>query len=231
VDAKDLAYKDYMDGMKYQDIANKYGVSINTVKSWKQRNDWNRKKSAPDAPAEKGRTQKKKGAHKKGRVGAPYGNKNAVGNKGGAAPAGNLNAVKHGAYQTIYADYLPEAEKEVYEQMPGDADLEAEIRLLRLKIARLLNRQEDFFYDMWGNKHDKEVSEEDREAGILACIKQLEKIVRTQDQIQKGALAVEEQKARIAKLKAETKRIAEDKGNVDKTIHVTLSSEVEQYAD
>ena len=231
MDAKDLAYKDYMDGMKYQDIANKYGVSINTVKSWKQRNDWNRKKSAPDAPAEKGRTQKKKGAHKKGRVGAPYGNKNAVGNKGGAAPAGNLNAVKHGAYQTIYADYLPEAEKEVYEQMPGDADLEAEIRLLRLKIARLLNRQEDFFYDMWGNKHDKEVSEEDREAGILACIKQLEKIVRTQDQIQKGALAVEEQKARIAKLKAETKRIAEDKGNVDKTIHVTLSSEVEQYAD
>lgn len=63
---------------------------------------------------------------------------------------------------------------------------------------------------MWGNKHDKKVSEEDREAGILACVKQLEKIVRTQDQIQKGALAVEEQKARIAKLQAETAKITGD---------------------
>lgn len=39
-------------------------------------------------------------------------------------------------------------------------------------------------------------------------------------------LATEEQRARIDKLKADA-----DKGNIDKTIHVTLSSEVEQYAD
>lgn len=39
-------------------------------------------------------------------------------------------------------------------------------------------------------------------------------------------LATEEQRARIDKLKADA-----DKSNVDKTIHVTLSSEVEQYAD
>ena len=31
----ELAEKDYMDGMKYKDIAIKYNVSINTVKSWK----------------------------------------------------------------------------------------------------------------------------------------------------------------------------------------------------
>jgi phage terminase small subunit len=30
------AEKDYMSGMKYKDIADKYGVSINTVKSWKK---------------------------------------------------------------------------------------------------------------------------------------------------------------------------------------------------
>ena len=212
MDAKDLAYKDYMDGMRYQDIANKYGVSINTVKSWKQRNGWNRKKAAPDAQTEKGRTQKKKGAHKKGRVGAPYGNKNAVGNKGGAAPAGNLNAVKHGAYQTIYVDYLPDDERQVYEQMPGDADLEAEIRLLRLKITRLLSRHQTHFYDAFGVRHDKELSEEDREAGILACTKQLEKLVRTQEMIRRTGLSEEEQMARIAKLQAETDRIKADKG-------------------
>ena len=99
--------------------------------------------------------------------------------------------------------------------MPGEADLEAEIRLLRLKITRLLNRQEDFFYDMFGNRHDKELSEEDREAGILACMKQLEKLVRTQDQIRRRALDDEEQQARIAKLQAETARMAEDKEDYD----------------
>ncbi len=31
------AYQDYLAGMKYKDIAAKYGVSINTVKSWKSR--------------------------------------------------------------------------------------------------------------------------------------------------------------------------------------------------
>ncbi|MFQ9516736.1 MAG: terminase small subunit [Eubacterium sp.] len=34
---------DYMDGLKYKDIASKYSVSINTVKSWKTRYNWNRK--------------------------------------------------------------------------------------------------------------------------------------------------------------------------------------------
>lgn len=39
----ELAEKDYMNGMKYKDIASKYRVSINTVKSWKTRYKWNRK--------------------------------------------------------------------------------------------------------------------------------------------------------------------------------------------
>lgn len=39
----ELAEKDYMLGMKYKDIAEKYNVSINTVKSWKQRYNWSRK--------------------------------------------------------------------------------------------------------------------------------------------------------------------------------------------
>lgn len=37
-----LAEQDYMAGMKYKDIADKYEVSINTVKSWKKRYDWQR---------------------------------------------------------------------------------------------------------------------------------------------------------------------------------------------
>lgn len=65
----ELAEMDYNEGMKYKDIAKKYDVSINTVKSWKTRYKWNRdgkkgvhtrKKSvrtqgdAPQKPAEDG---------------------------------------------------------------------------------------------------------------------------------------------------------------------------------
>lgn len=56
------AEQDYLSGMKYREIAEKYGVSLNTVKSWKQRFGWSKKgahaskkvctqkKSAPCAP-------------------------------------------------------------------------------------------------------------------------------------------------------------------------------------
>lgn len=56
------AEKDYMDGMKYKDIAEKYGTTINTVKSWKKRYGWNRGEGAHKT--EKGCTQKRKGAPK-----------------------------------------------------------------------------------------------------------------------------------------------------------------------
>lgn len=36
----ELAKLDYKNGMKYKDIADKYEVSLNTVKSWKQRYKW-----------------------------------------------------------------------------------------------------------------------------------------------------------------------------------------------
>lgn len=38
----ELAYKDYRAGMKYKEIADKYGVTINTVKSWKTRYKWSK---------------------------------------------------------------------------------------------------------------------------------------------------------------------------------------------
>lgn len=38
----ELAYRDYLKGMKYKEIAEKYGVTINTVKSWKTRYKWSK---------------------------------------------------------------------------------------------------------------------------------------------------------------------------------------------
>lgn len=57
------AEQDYMAGMKYKDIAEKYGTTINTVKSWKKRYAWSRGEGAHKT--EKVCTQKSKGAHKK----------------------------------------------------------------------------------------------------------------------------------------------------------------------
>lgn len=55
----ELAQKDYEAGMKYKDIAAKYDVKLNTVKSWKSRY-WN--KGAP--PEKNVHTKRKKVAHK-----------------------------------------------------------------------------------------------------------------------------------------------------------------------
>lgn len=47
-DKRIAAQHDYELGMKYKDIATKYGVSINTVRSWKTRYKWQRNKSKKD---------------------------------------------------------------------------------------------------------------------------------------------------------------------------------------
>ena len=59
MEKREEAQRDYLAGMKYKDIAEKYGVSINTVKSWKQRDGWSRE------GAKKGAHKIEKGAHKK----------------------------------------------------------------------------------------------------------------------------------------------------------------------
>ena len=59
-----------------QKIADKLGVKLSQVKYWRKKFKW------------KDKLNKNRGA--------PLGNKNALGNKGGGAPTGNLNNFKHG---------------------------------------------------------------------------------------------------------------------------------------
>lgn len=105
-DRQEQAEKDYLAGMKYKEIAEKYEVSINTVKSWKQRNGWSRDGT-------------KKGAHKK-QKGAPFNNQYAKGNKGGPPPD-NKNAVTHG----LFAKWLPQETQDIMEtiQLRSEADM------------------------------------------------------------------------------------------------------------
>lgn len=132
----ELALLDYQTGMKYKDIAEKYGVTINTVKSWKTRYQWSKdKKKGVHTKSEKVCTQK----------GGQPGNKNAVGNKGGAAPKENKNAVKTGEFETLFFDALEEDEKQLISMIQLDKEqlLLQEIQLLTVRERRMLKRIED----------------------------------------------------------------------------------------
>lgn len=57
------AERDYLAGAKYKDIATKYGVSVNTIKSWRKRYGWSRegkKGCTPNAPQNEKRVHPKK---------------------------------------------------------------------------------------------------------------------------------------------------------------------------
>lgn len=199
---RDKAYNLWIDSNKtklLKDIAAELGVSETQIRKWKNQDQWDKLKSNVTKQSRSNVTNKK---------GGQPGNKNAVGNKGNkqaSAPKGNLNRIKHGAYQNIYLEFLQDDEKEIYEQMEAAINLESEIKLLRLKITRLLSRGKTFFYDVFGNKHDKLISEEDRENGILACMDQLERLMRTQ-----AAIVGDTQKLQLEREKFDFKKYKDE---------------------
>ncbi|MBT2603755.1 hypothetical protein J7E55_12080 [Bacillus sp. ISL-53] len=125
------AEKDYVKGMKYKDIAEKYGVSLNTVKSWKTRHGWVRNKGAPQD----------KGVHTKKR-GAPKGNKNAVGNEGGAPPR-NKNAVTHG----FFSKYLPQESLDIMEEIQERSPVDMLWDQIMIQYTAIIRAQQIMFVD------------------------------------------------------------------------------------
>lgn len=118
---------DYKKGGKPKELSEKYGVSVNTVKSW-----INRHKSK-NPPAEPGASS----APAPRKPGAPLGNTNAVGY---GAPVGNTNAMKHGGYSKIFWDTLDEEEKQMLGEMDYDGEqlLLDEISLLSVRERRIM---------------------------------------------------------------------------------------------
>nr|DAV64346.1 MAG TPA: Small Terminase [Caudoviricetes sp.] len=192
----ELARKDYESGMKYKDIAAKHDVSINTVKSWQRRHNWTRTKiGAPKKP-----------------IGAPIGNKNAVGH---GAPKGSQNALKHG----LFAKYLPQGVHEIYEQLADKQPIDILWENIQLTYANLLHSQRIMFVS------DKEdltalISSDgadvtsyeyhtawDKQASALNAIArtqaELRNMIKAYDELARSSLVTEEQKLRIEKLKSQ----------------------------
>ena len=220
-----LAEKDYMAGMKYKDIAAKYGVTLNTVKSWKVRYGWNKK--GVHTKSEKVCTQKRK------RGGQP-GNKNAVGH---GAPKGNQNATKHG----LFSRYLPEDTRELFFSLDSEDPLDLlwdQIKLAYTAIIRAqqimhVRDQDDMTKEKIGSfdtgdtysvqqAWDKQASflqaQAKAQKELTTMIKQYEELLH-----KNWDLASEEQKARITALKDKVKT------DEDRAINITFVKASEQH--
>ena len=119
-----------------KEIASELNVSDSQIRKWKSIDKWSAEL--------KGNVTNAKG-NVTNRGGAPFGNQNAVGNKGNSRaspPLGNKNAIKTGEYETIFADMLSDEEKDIYSNMNDDPFfiLNDEIRLLKVRQFRMMKR-------------------------------------------------------------------------------------------
>nr|WGD63124.1 phage terminase small subunit [Bacillus subtilis]WGD76312.1 phage terminase small subunit [Bacillus subtilis] len=220
------AYKDYVKGMKYKDLAEKYEVSVNTIKSWKQRHGWERKKGAPS----------EKSVHTK--KGGQPGNKNAIGNKGGAAPAGNQNAVTHGFFSKFLPEETLEIMEEIQERSPADmiwdqiqiqyatiiraqkimfvSDKEEMIKELKKKRSLISEvseiEEEEYEFQFAWDRHATFLNAQSRAMGELrGLIKQFDQLAHEADE---RRLKLEQMRLNIEKTKAETKNEKSGKNRV-----------------
>ena len=143
----DLAYVDYCKGMKYKEIAEKYGVTINTVKSWKTRYKWSKddKKSV--------HTKNKKVCTQKSEKKKPAENEvESVIENSDLTDKQRLfciyytrcfNATK--AYQKAYGVDYPTAVANAYRMMENDGIKKEIIRLKQNRFNRELLTESDIF--------------------------------------------------------------------------------------
>ena len=123
--ARDL----FLKGKKLIEISDLLKIPEGTIRSWKNRYDW-----------DNATLQKKRNVAK--RKGGQPGNKNAAGNRGGAAPENNKNAVTTGEFETLLFDCLDLEEQRLVQAVPEDkqALLMQEIQLLTVRERRMLKR-------------------------------------------------------------------------------------------
>ncbi|ENY8888390.1 TPA: helix-turn-helix domain-containing protein [Clostridioides difficile] len=215
----DLAHEDYLKGLKYKEIAEKYNVSLSTVKSWATRY-WK----------QKGCNQSKKVATKK--RGAPIGNKNATG------PPGNKNAEKFG----FFSKYLPEETRELIQEISIKDKFDILWEQITIQYAAIIRAQkimyvkdkEEMIKEL--KKHESTENGEkieyefqfawDRQASFLnaqsRAMSELRSLIKQYDEMihKDWNLATEEQKNRVEKLKCEVDNLKKSDTGDDSKIWV-----------
>ena len=211
------AEADYQSGLKYKEIAEKYGVSLNTVKSWKTRHKW-----------QKVRTPKS--THTKRKCAPPpppKGNQRALGNRGGHAPPGNHNAVTHG----LFAKYLPPETLEIAEELTEVSPIDILWGNICIKDAAILRAQKIMYVE----DHDdvvKTVKSDgmksttyeiqyawDRQAAFMAAqarsMATLTSMLKQYEELCKAEMATEEQRLRLKKMQTDITIMESKVSNAD----------------
>lgn len=119
----------FLEGKKMIEISELLKIPEGTIRSWKNRYDW-----------DNATLQKKKRNVAKRKGGQP-GNKNAL---GAGAPEKNKNAVTTGEFETLLFDCLDPEEQRLAQAVPADKQtlLMQEIQLLTVRERRMLKRIE-----------------------------------------------------------------------------------------
>lgn len=228
MDVKEQAFRDYARGLKYKELAEKYGVSVNTVKSWKQRYGWTRNKDA---------YKEGKGAHKR-KKGAPFLNTNAVGHKGSDALTGNQRARTHG----LYAKYVPEETLEIMDGERDKSTLDSLWESICLQKAAIVRAQRIMFVRdaaditkvqkrLKSGRSGKEVEFElqmpwDKQAAFLnaqsRAMGTLNNMIKQYEELLHHDADSEEQRLRIEKLKAEIGELSTDGNRAASTTTVQV---------
>lgn len=155
---RDKAFEIWRDSsgeIQLKEIAQQLNVSDSLIRKWKNIDDWDSKLNGNVTNENinsngnvtiKNVTQKRKVGGQIGNKnaaghGAPKGNKNALGNDGGA-PTRNTNAVKTGEYQTLWLEYLTEEEQDQYQGISVDKleQIDEDIRLLTWRENLMMKR-------------------------------------------------------------------------------------------
>ena len=191
-----------------KDIAAELRVSEEQIRKWKNQDKWD-KVTLPNA---KGNVTNHKGA--------PAGNQNAVGH---GAPRQNKNAEKFG----FFSKYLPEETVSIIQEMPTDPlDILwdqvqiAYAAIIRAQKIMYVRDQEDKTVEKIGHKDGDTVTEErwevqqawDKQGNFLQAQAraqaELRSMIKQYDELlhKNWELATEEQKARIEALRAKVER-------------------------
>ena len=199
----------YDKGLKLIDIANQLGIPEGTVRSWKNRYKW-------DCNVAK---EKRNVARKK--RGAQTGNKN-----GSGGPPGNKKAEKYG----FFSKYLPEETREIFSAIDHSDPLDLLWHQIQLAYAAIIRAQRIAYVKDQQDKTIEKIEEKDgnvigekwevqqawdKQNNFLKAQAraqgELRNMIKQYDEMlhKNWEAASEEQRARIAQMKAQTERLAQ----------------------
>ena len=196
----------FKQGMKLVEIANQLNLPEGTIRSWKNRYKWDCNVA-----------NKKRNAANRKRGGQP-GNHNATG------PPGNKHAEKYG----FFSKYLPEETREIFDAIETASPLDLLWHQIQIAYAAIIRAQRIAYVKDQKDKTIEKIEEKDgnvigerwevqqawdKQNNFLKAQAraqgELRSLIKQYDEMlhHNWELATDEQKARIAQMKAQTNKI------------------------